>query len=123
MTLLLGGLVLPAFVVLVGGRMASFSSSAGTAQDRLGLWADAFMLLKTDLAALWHRLRQLYPPKPAWWPTTRICTPSPKLGVIGGVLFLGAFAFQPGAACCEPDHTGIAGNIADPGITADASLS
>ncbi len=45
-SLLLGGLILPILLVAFGGRQTDFSTSGGTAQERIKLWNEGLVLLQ-----------------------------------------------------------------------------
>jgi putative inorganic carbon (hco3(-)) transporter len=91
LTLILGCLVLPALLAVVGGRMATLSSGEGTAQQRLGLWADAMMEFKR--APIFGVGCQNFARRQGLVAHNSYLHAFVELGVIGGVLFLGAFGF------------------------------
>jgi putative inorganic carbon (hco3(-)) transporter len=91
MTLILGCVVLPALAAVVGGRMGSLSSSAGTAQERMGLWADAMMELQR--APIFGVGCMTFVQKAGLAAHNSYLHAFAELGVVGGVLFLGAFGF------------------------------
>jgi O-antigen ligase len=89
MTLLLGSLALPALLVLVGGRQASLSTATGTAQDRIQMWSDSLMEMRTSplfgigydqLAANGGLVAH-----------NSFIQAFAELGLLGGILFFGAF--------------------------------
>jgi len=87
--MVLGLLLLPAPVLLLAGRQASLSTTEGTAQDRIRLWADAFMEWK--VSPLFGIGLGQFKEKSGLVAHNSYLHAFAELGLLGGILFFGAF--------------------------------
>lgn len=115
-TLLLGGLGLPALLLLVGGRQTDLSASRGTGQSRVQLWSDwmdRFRESPLTGGGLNLPAAEETGLKKSLWETGHLAHNSylqafADWGFLGGTLFLGAFLLALwGVQRYHPPHTTI----------------
>ncbi len=88
---LLGGLALPAMFLLFGGRQTSIDTSGDTGQDRIQLWAEGFaMLRESPLFGVGHGE---FAERAGLVAHNSFVHAYAELGLAGGTLFLGSFAY------------------------------
>jgi hypothetical protein len=89
--LVLGAPLVPAAVVLFGGRMASFSTAGGTGQSRIQIWSDCLdQFREAPLFGIGMNDLGDYVGKAAH---NSFLHAFAELGVFGGMLFFGCFFF------------------------------
>ncbi len=105
-SLLLGAVALPALLVLFGGRTTDLSAAQkGTGQQRLQIWSDALMTMRTA-PAFGIGMGEFGKGADEFAAHNSYIHCFTELGLFGGTLFLGAFylAFrQVRALCRRPD--------------------
>lgn len=90
-TLLLGGALLPVLFIAFAGRMTSISADAETGQSRIQIWSDGLQLLREH--ALTGVGYEEFAPLVGKVAHNSFLHCFAELGVVGGLLFLGAFYY------------------------------
>ena len=106
---LLATIALPVMFVLFAGRQTNISAGEDTGQDRIQLWAEGFSMLRES--PLFGIGQNLYAERVGLVAHNSFVHAFAELGLLGGPLFLGAFAYVVRTLLALGAHDGEIGDL------------